>query len=264
MNTIFINDGVNNGIISYSNNLKNYNTYLSHYFEFKVIEFLAKIYGKTDIINPYIIKSELDFKKNLAKYGASMEDINILLNALNEYSNYLNGINTSTNTIMEDIFTILCKLVILKNKSVVINSEEMLFYENFLNVTDNKIRSEVIKLTGDINRITSIWPHMVKESQVEPKKVERLPKEEYQKQGLFLADINKLSDEELDRLNNEILRINVENTKEEEKSKLERLKRKQIILSSGNGFIDALVLLSIMCTEIMIGIVITIIIARLK
>ena len=73
----------------------------------------------------------------------------------------------------------------------------------------------------------------------------------YDKYGLDKDEIQKMSEEKVRNINNRIL--------EKEKEDNKRNKKfipKNLIITSGNGFVDTVMLLSIMNTEIMIGIMI--------
>ena len=257
---VFVNDAVNNGISAYISKNNNQKISLSHIFELRIIEFLVKIYGKISILNPYQLKDANSLKNNLIVYGASDGDIEKLFNLLHEYSLWLNSNSRDKNNIIKDIFEILSNLVILKNKNVVIDSNEMKYYENFLSLKDTKI-NQIVNMSA-INReeVLNVWPKAVEESKKEPVKEEPLylKDEEYEKYGLFMDEVKSLPKDKLLELNNEIKSRN----ESEASGGSSKDKPWQLVLTSGNGYVDALVLFSIMCTEIMIGIIVTIIIGR--
>ena len=82
----------------------------------------------------------------------------------------------------------------------------------------------------------------------------------YQRHGLSINEVVQLSNLKINEINNII-------TSEEEDLNKSKLKVKPIglnvVLTSGSGFVDTLVLLSIMVTEIMVGFVIAMIAGRL-
>lgn len=258
---IFINEAITDGITAYLKNNSLDNFTKSHIFELRIIEFLIKLYGKTDILNPYTIKSEESFKNNLMVYGATSEEIDKLLSLLNEYHIWLNSTSRDKNNLMKEIFKLLSGLVILKNNNVVISSEEMKYYEDFLSLKDSKIYQIVQMLSTNPLEVKNIWPEAVAKSKEEPIKEEPLylSDAEYEKYGLIMTEVKELPEEQVKKLNAEI-----KNRDEGDNSGgTTKNKPWQLVLTSGNGYVDALVLFSIMCTEIMIGIVITIIIRRL-
>ena len=79
----------------------------------------------------------------------------------------------------------------------------------------------------------------------------------YDKYGIDKDDMSRMSEEKVRNINNRIL--------ESEKDTEKRNKKfipKNVIITSGNGFVDTLMLLSIMTTEIMIGIMIALHVMR--
>ena len=257
-----MNDAIDAGIKSYLLKLENPDSSVVHYFEYVIIDFLIHLYGKINIINPYQLKSEDSLKNNLIVYGASKEQIDDLFILLDEYNNWIKSNSKEKNNILEAIFKILSGLVILKRNSVGISDEEMAYYENFFNLRDNKIRTLAEMMSNNKEDILSIWPRTVQkkeEAKEEKKESLFLAKEEYEKHGLEMEEVENLPEDRIKAINAEILRRD----KNENQGGSSNEKPWQLVLSSGNGFIDALVLLSIMCTEIMIGVIITIILARL-
>ncbi len=256
---IFVNDAINNGINAYISKSKNQKIVLSHIFELRIIEFLIMLYGEINIMNPYKLKDADSLKNNLMVYGGKSQDIDKLFNLLNEYNDWLNSSSREKNNIVKDIFIILSNLVILKNKSVVINSDEMKYYEDFFALKEHKIDQIVNMLALNKEEVLNIWPKAVEESKKEPVKEKPLylSKESYEKYGLFMDEVKSLPKEKVLELNNDIKIRDEKGVTENKKSAW------QLVLSSGNGYVDALVLFSIMCTEIMLGIIITVVIGRL-
>ena len=79
--------------------------------------------------------------------------------------------------------------------------------------------------------------------------------EVYKKYGVSINEVRQLSNNAIDEINKQILTEENGSTVGGGRTKEKPL---QLVLTSGNGFVDMIVLLSIMCTEIMIGIVITV------
>jgi hypothetical protein len=260
---MFINEAITNGIEAYKAKSQNQQFSLSHIFEYKVIEYLITLYGKINILNPYQIKDENSFKNNLMIYGADKETINKLINLLNKYNIWLNSSsNSEKNTIISEIFYILSKLSLLKNKVKTLSPSEMEVYQNFLNLKDNKIKQIVEMSAINKEEVLNSWVKAeddIKKADI-PKEPIYLPEDEYKKYGIYPEDLENLPEDKIKKLNKDITDLD-DNASSGGRAKNDP--PKQLILTSGNGFIDALVLLSIICTEIMIGIVITILIARL-
>ena len=69
----------------------------------------------------------------------------------------------------------------------------------------------------------------------------------------FSETLSKLSEEEISKVNNIIWQ---EETKQYSYNKKRMFGFKNVLLTSGNGFVDKLMLLSIVATELMIGIIV--------
>ena len=258
---IFVNPSITNGINAYIAKTNNKDYSLEHYFELEIVEFLIKVYGKINILNPYQINSIDSLKSNLMVYGLNEEYVQKIFILLNEYNLWLNSKTREKNNIIKDIFEILSEMVILKNKQTVVTSEEMKYYEDFLTLKDNRIKKIAELASNNIDDIIKVWPSKVEEnskSQIKEEPV-MLSESTYEKYGISLEDVKKLPEDKLKDLNAE---INKRNENDQTGGGTTKEKPWQLVLTSGNGFVDALVLFSIMCTEIMIGIIITVIIWR--
>ncbi len=258
---VFVNVAVTNGINAYIAKISNKSYPLAHVFELRIIEFLVVLYGKINILNPYKLMSESSLKNNLMVYGASIDKINELFELLDEYNSWLSSNSREKNTIIKDIFEILSYLVILKNKSVLITSDEMKYYESFFALNDVKINQIVDMSAVNKDDVINTWLRAVEESKKVPAPEEPLylNDDEYEKWGLFIDEVKALPKDKVLELNKE---IQTRNENESANGGNTKDKPWQLVLSSGNGYVDALVLFSIMCTEIMMGIIITVVIGR--
>ena len=257
---MFVNEAITDGINAYLKNSNNEAYPLSNSFELKVIEFLVKLYGHINILNPYKLMNADSLKANLIVYGATTDEIEKLFSLLNDYNKWLNSNSKEKNSIIKEIFEILSDLVIYKNKSTIIDSEEMKYYEDFFKITDSKINQIVDMCAENKDELLNVWPKKVAESKKEKPQEESLflKEEEYEKYGVYLEDVKKLPKDKVRELNEKIKIKNEDNAT----GGTNKEKPWQLVLTSGKGYVDALVLFSIMCTEIMIGIIITIIIGR--
>jgi len=260
---IFINAALTNGINDYTSKTEKHEYNLSHVLELKIVEILVHLYGEINILNPYRVRKENSFKTNLMIDGASIEDIDRLFDLLNEYNNWLNDSSQSKvkNNIVKDIFEIIAKLVILKDKAKKISEEEMRYYQNFFNLNDNKIAEIVYMSAENVTDVRNAWNVALANSEEpEAKGPEFLSAELYLKHGTSIEEVSKWPKDKIEEVNAAILKF--EN--DEVSGGTTKEKPYQLVLTSGSGFIDVLVLLSIICTEIMIGIIITVMVARLK
>lgn len=260
---IFINNAITNGINNYILSKNNKQVDSTHFFELRIIEVLVNIYNEVDILNPYKSNNYRAFKDNLTKYGLSNLDANNFINYLNDYDTWLNNSSGDKDATFNELILIVLKMILLKKAEVEISSLEYEFYENFLFPKDNKLdriftlaspNREYIKRMCDRKKVYfKKDKYILKE--IEP---ELLSQATYANYGLDISDVKKLSNMKINEVNKIIKSEDKEGSSSGGRRKILELK-----ISSGSGFVDTIVLLSIMMTEIMIGFIIAISIARM-
>lgn len=258
MNQIFINEAITNGINAYINKTSDKPYASSHYYELKIIELLVKIYDRINIIVPYKTKYERTFITNLQVYGLSNEDTNEFINALNDYNSWLLGVKgTYTNSVVT-IHKILIKMILLKNLYKGLSKEEIAYYDYYLSVKEIRLKKILDLATNNIDDTINLWvrkrniylyKHNYVFEEIEP---DLLTKTLYEKHGLSINEVKQLSNLKVNEINNIII------TEEENSKKIHNLNPFKLVLSSGNGIVDTLVLFSIALTEIFIGFLIAI------
>jgi hypothetical protein len=265
MSKVFVNSSITYGIENYLNKQTNQSINNIHIFEMHVIEMLVKIYGEINIINPYKLGDEKQLIKNLQIYGMKSKTINRLFILLNEYSRWLNSTINSKNNIITEIEKILIQMVLLKNKKKNIPFNEITYYNNFFLPENGDLKQ--------IQNIVSIDPHLIEKiwkqknclinnkltlefNEIE---TELFDDATYRKFGLSLNEVKQLSNLKIKEINQKILDENDDSGVNGGSSKNKPL---QLVLTSGNGFTDTIVLLSVMATEIMVGLLIAFTIAR--
>ncbi len=256
MNNIFINDSISNGISNYLliKNGKDYDK--AHIFEVYVIRCLCKIYGDINILNPYRIDNENSFKSNLIMYGLKVSEMEEFISLMGDYSKWLNSEKQVGKTdLTSKIEIILINMIIERNKTNKFNEEELEFFDKYFDPKNNNFATLHNLITKDINIVPMYWNRKksLLNNNMKFKLIRNdlLSSSTYDKYGLDKDDISKMSEEKVKNINNRIL--------EKEKEDNKRNKKfipKNLIITSGNGFVDTLMLLSIMTTEIMIGIMI--------
>lgn len=257
----FINEAINNGIVNYINYTDNKDINNIHIFEFLVIKTLVDIYGEINIINPYTSKNEDAFRENLMINGLKETELNMFFNYMNDYSIYLKTPNKGLKTSLPiQINSLIINMIIYKNSKQEILEEEILKYDEYFNTKDKHLIKYIELIVDDPEFIPKLWER--KKMQLDKKllfhtiKPNLLTPEMYIKYGLSIDEIKKLTNEEIDELNKKIVTEDTTNgggtTKEEPK---------KLILTSGSGFVDTIVLLSIVVTEIMVGLIIAFLLA---
>lgn len=256
MDNIFINDSITSGISNYLliKNGKDYDK--AHIFEVYVIRCLCKIYGDINILNPYRIDNENSFKSNLIMYGLSVHDMEEFISLMDEYSKWLNSEkNVGKTDLTSKIEIILINMIIERNKTNKFTTVELEFFDKYFDPNNNNFATLHNLITKDVNIVPMYWNRKksLLNNNMKFKLIRNdlLSSSTYDKYGLDKEDISKMSEEKVRNINNRIL--------EKEKEDNKRNKKfipKNLIITSGNGFVDTLMLLSIMTTEIMIGIMI--------
>ena len=256
MKNYFINDSISNGISNYLLIKQGKDYDKAHIFEVYVIRCLCKIYGDLNILNPYRINNENSFKSNLIMYGLKVSEMEEFVSLMEEYSKWLNSEKQVGKTnITSKIEILLINMLIYRNKSIKFSDEEIQFFDKFFDPTNNNFATLHNLITKDVSIIPMYWNRKksLLGGDIKFKLIRKdlLSSSTYNKYGLDKETLENMSEEKVRNINNRIL--------EKEKEENKRSKKfipKNIIITSGSGFVDTLMLLSIMTTEIMIGIII--------
>ena len=262
MNNIFINDSVDAGISNYLliKQCKDYDK--AHIFETYIIRCLCKIYGDINILNPYRINNVNSFKANLIMYGLSEKEMNEFISLMGDYSKWLNSEkNVGKTDITSKIEIILINMIIYRNKIIKFTDNEIEFFDKYFDPKNNNFATLHSLITKDVNIVPMYWNRkkVLLNNNIKFKRIRNdlLSSSVYDKYGIDKDDMSRMSEEKVRNINNRIL--------ESEKDTEKRNKKfipKNLIITSGNGFVDTLMLLSIMTTEIMIGIMIALHVMR--
>lgn len=252
MKNYFINAFIDNGIKNYLLLKKGELYEREHTFEIYVIEALCKIYGEINIINPYKIRSENSFKCNLIMYGLSEKEMNLLLSYCGMYEEWLNSDNVGKTDLTTKIEKILVDMVVIKCRKRTVDEETLDYFDRFFDPINNGLAKIHALITRDNDMIPNYWRR--KKLSLNNKislidvRTDLLAKDDYETYGINIKDVEKLTHEQVAVLNGKI-------QEKEKQSKNVIFKPKKILISSGSGFVDTLMLLSIMATEVMVGLI---------
>lgn len=254
----FINKSIEVGIQSYLA-LKNGQHYSKMYrFEMIVIQILTIIYGENSILFPYKIDNETAFKCNLLIYDIKENEVKRFINLMEKYYDLMEDCKSEkmASGIIDELEKILIEMLKRRAKFKKYSSEEISLLDTIFskhidlnNFSKNEKNSSLIRqywldtkenLTNTQIEMISLNPDL-------------LSREEYAKYGYDIRTIACLTTEEISSINNAI-----ENAKAEKKymKKPKFLEKYNLVLTTGNGFVDKLMLASIVATELMIGIII--------
>jgi len=255
-NEFFINESISCGISNYLLIKEGKDYDKAHIFEVYIIRCLCKIYGDLNIINPYRIKNEYSFKSNLIMHGLSVNEMEEFIGLMEDYSKWLNSEKSVGKTdITSKIEICLINMIIVRNKSQKFTDNEIEFFDKYFDPVNNNFATLHNLITKDINIIPMYWNRKkaLLNTNIKFKAIRHdlLSSSTYNKYGLDKEEISKMSEDKVKNINNRI----IEKEKEDNKRK-DKFIPKSIIITSGNGFVDTLMLLCIMTTEIVIGIII--------
>lgn len=247
---MFINKAISNGINSYLLKSNNKSYYVGYYYELVIVEILVSIYGEFNIINPFKIKYDKLFINNLKMYGLSSDDLGVFFDALDEYENWLSCSNGVKSSCVNNINRVLVKMILLKNLHSRLSSDEIMFYDNYLGCRD--VRFKMLMSTVCDNYLDSVrfWnrkkniylsDRVFILSRIEP---DFLSNTMYEKHGININQIKMLSNLKVNEINGII---------KDDENKVRRESPFRIVLTSGSGIIDTIVLFSIVLTELFIG-----------
>ena len=215
-------------------------------------------YDEINIINPYKLGKEDIFKNNLLIYGMNDKEIDSFVKYMNEYNTWLESSNNSKTNILNKICEILINMILAKSDEREISSEDLAFFNSFFIPTDPELIKIKKLTTDDLDMIPKLWERkkawFTQNIVLEVKPPELLSPEDYKRYGLSIDEVKQLSNLKIREINDNILKEDAENVEGgRTNTKDEPLK---LVLTSGSGFVDTVVLLSIMATEIMIGLLI--------
>lgn len=258
----FINPAIENGIKSYML-YKEGKTYPAIYtYEMNVIKVLTIIYGEKSILLPYKIDNEKAFECNLLMYDLKESDMQNFIKYFNAYYEFMKNYKSEKKAtgLMTEIEKILIEMILKRGKKREYTRAELEEFDKIFNPIEGNLKklkslitvnNGLIQRTWETNRfeLTNTQLRMIA---INPN---LLASQIYSKYGYNINTIASLSEDEINKVNELI--IAEENHKILPKEKISIFKRSQrIVITTGNGFVDKLMLLSIIATELMIGMVV--------
>lgn len=258
----FINPAIENGIVSYLL-YKEGKTYPAIYtYEMNVIKVLTIIYGEKSILLPYKIDNEKAFECNLLMYDLRESDMLNFLKYLNSYYEFMKNYKSEKKAtgLTTEIEKILIEMIIKRGKRKEYTSAELKEFDKIFNPIEGslkKLKSLVSVNNGLIARAWETNRYELTNTQLRMIAVNPnlLDSNLYSKYGYNITTIASLSEEEIERVNHTIMIEENRVTSIPEKINLFQ-RGNRIVFTTGNGFVDKLMLLSIIATELMIGMVI--------
>lgn len=271
MNSYLINEAFNKAINDYLISRDKEEGILFNSFLVVVIRILINIYGELDIINPFQIKSEEAFDNNLMKYGAKKESIDSLKRLVDGFyqidKRNDNAIKRETNIYFIEVQKSLIDLYTLKRVNFGVTESDSKEFFNLLYTpgTNNALRLSYNFLNAEnIYEIAEYYKESLKEQEKNREKEEDkkniLGFDVYKLFNLSIADISKMSGKELDKVNSEIyesfdINENAINKDYLLEQKIREITNQNNPITTGNGYVDILLIMSVIVTTLMVVIV---------
>ena len=264
MNTYFVNEAFENGIKDYLNSKDNPEGIIYNSFLVVVIRMFINIYGELDIINPYIVKNEEALYTNLMKYGDKKEQIVQIFNLIQSFY------NCSEDSIL--LKEKCCFFVEIQKRIIDLFNSKRINYDvseddtrEFFDLlytpgTSNALRMSYNYLNAEnIYEVAEYYKNSMK-VQVEEKKEDKkelLGFDIYNYFNYSIADLSKMNSDDIRNLNKKIyksLDINENSINKEYllKEKVKELMNKHEPITTGNGYVDILLIMSIIVTVVMV------------
>ncbi len=269
---IFINLAINSAIESYMNYKQTTDNEMFVSFPVMVIRTLIAIYGELDIINPYRTQNENQmggFDENLTKFGLPASSLKKFKESFENYR-IAKEKKEFPNPYFIEIEKLLIDMFYYRKKSMNLSSEEIENFQKmlYLSTTNNPVMlQEINSSTNDILVIDHYWNGKLFESNHNlhfmPYKKNTLIPEAYNVLGYSLESIAEMDEATLNELNLKILsffKIDPAETNQRERLQQAVTYYKQFgnRITTGNGYVDMLMLLSIIATIMMTLFVITV------
>lgn len=270
MNKVFINNAFTRAINDYELCAEACSGVIYNSFLVVIIRMLIVLYGELDIINPWNVLDEELLKSNLAKFGYRKDDIELFFQNLEKYfeqelENEKQTIK-SKNTYFIIIQKQLIDMLVCKKINFLLTEVETKDFYDLLytpNTSDPLRLSYNYLMAKDVYEVDRYFKEQM-ESNVKvviPEEKHLVNLKAYEILNYSMEDIRKMSSSEIDKLNTQVydyfkIRENAINKEYLLEKALETLEREKNKISSGNGYVDILLILSIICTVVMlVGIV---------
>lgn len=263
----FVNKAFNKAIKTYINAKEKPNSLLYNSFLVVTIRVLALIYGKTDILNPYYLDNSVVFFQNLGKYGVSADTIALFKEEFLAY--YLFEIKNEKRKIKQqnphfkNVLKYLIDMFVAKKKNgkVSFNEEEKFLELIYTTHTKNAYRISYAYLNLDDIMYTERYYYsklnemdMTREFDLDKTIRTKLNLEALNMIGVNLSNIENMSGEDIEKVKNKAYNYfevdpNSATSDDELTEKINYYKMYGKKVTSGNGYVDILLLMSVIVTS---------------
>lgn len=263
----FVNKAFNKAIKTYINAKEKPNSLLYNSFLVVTIRVLALIYGKTDILNPYYLDNSVVFFQNLGKYGVSADTIALFKEEFLAY--YLFEIKNEKRKIKQqnphfkNVLKYLIDMFVAKkrNGKVSFTDEEKFLELIYTTHTKNAYRISYAYLNLDDIMYTEKYYYsklnemdMTREFDLDKTIRTKLNLEALNIIGVNLSNLENMSGEDIEKAKNKAYNYfevdpNSATSEDELIDKINYYKMYGKKVTSGNGYVDILLLMSVIVTS---------------
>lgn len=269
---VFINEAFTNAINIYMQYKMAGDNPVFSTFPVIVIRTLINIYGELDIINPYRTNNETrlgGFDNNIIKFGFPKEKLTEFKQLMQTFSETKdNGVKPNISFLKIEKYLI--DMMMYKKKNGNVKDEEWNNFQTILYLSSNTnpiMKKELQKYLGDSQELDRYFTSKVFENEhqfaLHLYKRNTLLPEAYTTLGYSLDSISKMDEDTLENLNHQIFNffkidINDQNKMNRLKEAITYYKKYGNSLTTGNGYVDILLLLSVIATAMMMLFAITV------
>lgn len=260
---IFINPAIGSAIQNYLTYKANPSREEFNQFLVVIVRTLTLIYGELDIVNPYRTNNENGFDENLKKFGFTNEELEEFKKDILEYYENEGNLEVQKGLFVE-IQKQLVDMFVLRKSHVLVSDEEieqfksLLYLKNDINPTKFAL---YYKFTPNSNEILNYLHSKLFEINhdyifSEYKEIS-LGAEAYQLAGFNAVEVMNMKEEEILNINNKVYHFfRIKETDANKRNRLEDAilyyKKYGSTMTTGNGYVDLLLLLSVIATTLML------------
>lgn len=263
----FVNKAITEAIKTYIDAKDKPNSLVYNSFLVVTIRILALIYGKTDILNPYYLDNSVVFFQNLSKYGVDKESIALFKEEFLAFYEFDLKNDKRTIKLQNPHFKNVLKYLIdmfvakKKNGKVSFNEEEKFLELIYTTHTKNAYRISYGYLNMDDTMYTEKYYYsklnemdMTRELNLDKTIRTKLNLEALNVIGVNLSNLENMSESDIEKAKNKAYNYfevdpNSATSEEELTEKIEFYKMYGKKVTSGNGYVDILLLMSVIVTS---------------
>lgn len=274
MEHVFINEAFTQAINDYLKSVEQPKGVIYNSFLVIVIRMLIVLYSELDIVNPLVINDEDLLKSNLTKYRFSKYQLDIFFSDLQVYydieKEQKDKIVKKPNPYFISVQKLLIDMLIAKKLNFQLKEKEVQDFYNLLYTpySPNPLQvSYNFLMAEDVLEIDRYFRQQMKENvkQVKTREKHYLNVKAYELLNYSMNDLYQMDANEVDKINSQVydyfkIRENAINKEYLLDKAIEAIEKENNKVTSGNGYVDILLVLSIICTIIMVVGILTFII----